>query len=115
MDKLTAIKIKYNDGTYSDQIPVSVLAGNVEWDSTHTLVDILGNVAIDAKGNIQDQIDQLFNLISKVGTGSGSFPLVKIATASNAAVPIDVRNDIKTSSNVTVPIDVKIDVKEKKE
>ena len=115
MDKLTAIKIKYNDGTYSDQIPVSVLAGNVEWDSTHTLVDILGNVAIDAKGNIQDQIDQLFNLISKVGTGSGSFPLVKITTSSNVTVPIDVKNDIITSSNVTVPIDVRIDVKEKTE
>ena len=29
MDKLTAIKIKYDDGTYSDEIPVSALAENV--------------------------------------------------------------------------------------
>ena len=61
MDKLTAIKIKYDDGTYSDEIPVSVLAENVEWDSTHTLVDVLGNIDTDVTGSIQDQISQLFN------------------------------------------------------
>lgn len=61
MDKLTAIKIKYNDGTYSDEIPVSALSENVEWDSTHTLVDILGNIDVDVTGTIQDQISQLSN------------------------------------------------------
>ena len=61
MDKLTAIKIKYDDGTYSDEIPVSVLAENVEWDSTHTLVDVLGSIEVDVTGTIQDQISQLFN------------------------------------------------------
>lgn len=29
MDKLIAMKIKYDDGTYSDEIPISVLAENV--------------------------------------------------------------------------------------
>ena len=61
MDKLTAIKIKYNDGTYSDEIPVSVLSENVEWDSTHTLVDVLGSIDVKVTGTIQDQISQLFN------------------------------------------------------
>lgn len=61
MDKLTAIKIKYDDGTYSDEIPVSVLSKNVEWDNTHTLVDVLGSINVDATGTIQDQISQLFN------------------------------------------------------
>ena len=61
MDKLTAIKIKYDDGTYSDEIPVSVLSENVEWDSTHTLVDVLGSIDVKATGTIQDQISQLFN------------------------------------------------------
>lgn len=61
MDKLTAIKIKYDDGTYSDEIPVSALAENVEWDSTHTLVDILGSVDVAATGTIQDQISRLLN------------------------------------------------------
>ena len=61
MDKLTAIKIKYDDGTYSDEIPISALAENIEWDSSYSLVDILGEVAYDTKGSIQDQISQLFN------------------------------------------------------
>lgn len=61
MDKLTAIKIKYDDGTYSDEIPVSVLSENIEWDSTHTLVDVLGSIDVDVTGTIQDQISQLFN------------------------------------------------------
>ena len=61
MDKLTAIKIKYNDGTYSDEIPVSVLSKNVEWDNTHTLVDVLGSIDVDVTGTIQNQINQLFN------------------------------------------------------
>ena len=61
MDKLTAIKIKYDDVTYSDEIPVSVLSENVEWDNTHTLVDVLGSIDVDVTGTIQDQISQLFN------------------------------------------------------
>ena len=61
MDKLTAIKIKYDDETYSDEIPISVLGENVEWDATHTLVDVLGSVDVDTTGTIQDQISQLFN------------------------------------------------------
>lgn len=61
MDKLTAIKIKYGDGTYSDEIPVSVLSENVEWDGTHTLVDVLGSIDVDVTGTIQDQISRLFN------------------------------------------------------
>lgn len=61
MDKLTAIKIKYDNGTYSDEIPVGVLSENVEWDSTHTLIDILGSINVDSTGTIQDQISRLFN------------------------------------------------------
>lgn len=61
MDKLTAIKIKYDDGTYSDEIPISVLSENVEWDNTHTLVDVLGSIDVDVTGTIQDQIDKLSN------------------------------------------------------
>ena len=61
MDKLTAIKIKYDNDTYSDQIPMSVLAQNVEWDNVHNIVDILGNVKISTNGNLQNQIDGKMN------------------------------------------------------
>lgn len=61
MDKLIAIRIKYDDQTYSEQIPVSVLAENVQWNQSITLKDILGNIDLNNKGNIQDQIDELKN------------------------------------------------------
>ena len=61
MDKLTAIKIKYDDGTYSDQIPVSAMAENIQWDDMHTLIDIIGDVDIDSVGNIQEQIDRFLS------------------------------------------------------
>lgn len=65
MNKLVAIRIKYDDQTYSEQIPVSVLAENVQWDESSTLIDILGNINLTHKGNIQDQIDELNNRISQ--------------------------------------------------
>ena len=61
MDKLVAIRIKYDDQTYSEQIPVSVLAENIQWNQSITLKDILGNIDLNNKGNIQDQIDGLNN------------------------------------------------------
>ena len=90
MDKLTAIKIKYDDGTYSDEIPVSVLSENVEWDNTHTLVDVLGSIDVDVTGTIQDQISQLFN--EKVSTSA-------LQTYVNQQLNTDVSNWL--SANVT--------------
>ena len=84
MDKLTAIKIKYDDGTYSDEIPVSVLAENVEWDNTHTLVDVLGSIDVDVTGTIQDQISQLFN--EKVNASEYNTLVNKVDNLSNEKV-----------------------------
>lgn len=90
MDKLTAIKIKYDDGTYSDEIPISVLSENVEWDSTHTLVDVLGSIDVDVTGTIQDQISQLFN--EKVG-------ITQLQTYVNNQLNTDVTNWLNTYVN----------------
>jgi hypothetical protein len=46
MDKLTSIRIKRDDGTYSDKIFISALSENIIWDNSHTLVDVLGNIDI---------------------------------------------------------------------
>ena len=66
LDKLTAIKIKYDDSNYSDSIPVGVFAKDVEWDQDgHTLKDtILGEIDFQSKGTVQEQLNQLF--LSKV-------------------------------------------------
>ena len=90
MDKLTAIKIKYDDGTYSDEIPVSVLSENVEWDSTHTLVDVLGSIDVDVTGTIQDQISQLFN--EKISVS-------ELQTYVNGQLNTDVTNWLNTNVN----------------
>lgn len=61
-DKIKAIKIKQENGTYSEEIPISVNVQNVQWDeNNHTLLDVLGSVDISSsgKGNLQHQIDEL--------------------------------------------------------
>ena len=37
------------------------MAENVEWNNTHSLVEVLGSIAFDTKGSVQDQLTQLFN------------------------------------------------------
>jgi len=41
-----------------------VFAASVNWDTTLTLVDVLGPIAFSTKGSIQDQINRL--LIDKI-------------------------------------------------
>lgn len=43
---------------YSDEIPIGVSAQNVNWDNSHNLKQILGNIDID-KGTVQEQIDNI--------------------------------------------------------
>ena len=64
-DKLTAIKIKQPDGTYSDQILISVLAENVRYDATKGLIDQLNyldgrisNIIAASSGSVSTQLDQ---------------------------------------------------------
>ena len=64
MDKLAAIRI-YDGQNYSDEIPVTALAENIQWDESSTLIDILGSINLTRKGNIQDQIDELNNRINQ--------------------------------------------------
>ena len=58
MDKLTAIRIKYPNGTYSDQILISELAENVRYGDVYSVADIL------------DQLDAKINAIIALPDGS---------------------------------------------
>lgn len=59
MDRLTAIRIKYKDETFSDDIPVGVLAQNIQYHE-NTLIDVIGdNIDVNQKGSLQDQINKL--------------------------------------------------------
>lgn len=61
MNKITSIKIKYADGSYSGQIPISVLAENINWDDTHSIIDAIGDVDINTTGSLQNQINKKVN------------------------------------------------------
>lgn len=55
-DKLTAIRIKQQDGTYGPQIPVGADAVNVKYDNNRSVKDTLGNVKTTS---LQEQIDNI--------------------------------------------------------
>lgn len=56
-DKLTAVRIKQPNGSYSDEIPISAKTDDVLYKNTqYNLNEILGNVNV-LKGSIQEQID----------------------------------------------------------
>lgn len=56
MNKLTNVKIKRDDGTYSNEIPIAVSAQYVKWNSSYNIKQVLGNVRMN-DGDIQTQID----------------------------------------------------------
>ena len=68
MDRLTAIKIKYEDGTYSDEIPIYVTAENVEYNNEYSLIETLGYIDIKKDGNIQQQINKIISISAKIPT-----------------------------------------------
>lgn len=59
MDKITTIKIKYADGSFSSPIPIGVFAQAVEWKDNQSLRDVIGSgFDLDTKGSIQSQLDR---------------------------------------------------------
>lgn len=58
-DKLTAIKIKQENGTYGPQIPVGAKAENVQYKNTeYSIEEVIGDININ-KGPLQEQIDNI--------------------------------------------------------
>ena len=69
-NKITGVRIKYIDGTYSNEIPISTTVGNVKWDSSTSLEDILGQLDI-ADGTVKEQLDRIV-YESKTAAQSGT-------------------------------------------
>ena len=66
MDKLKSIKIKYQDGTYSDEIPIGVSIENVDYNDTKTLKQVLD---LDiTKGTVEERLNKQSNDISSMST-----------------------------------------------
>ena len=87
-NRLIAVKIRYEDQSYSNQIPIGVLAENVEYDKQHNLIDILGNVDLTKTDNIQNQITQNKIDLAKINTATPSDidKVLKVKTVSNGKV-----------------------------
>ena len=63
MKQLTTVRIKYDDGHFSDLIPIGIFAKNVNWSEddgdSRTLVDVIGANFDQAEYPIQSQINLL--------------------------------------------------------
>lgn len=57
-DKLTAVRIKQQNGQYGPQIPVGAKAENVKYDNIYSVKEVLGNVKTNV-GPLQEQIDNI--------------------------------------------------------
>lgn len=58
-DKLVAVRIKQQDNTYSNEIPIGAKAENVAYDNTKNLLQVLGTIDM-YKGDVQTQLNALF-------------------------------------------------------
>lgn len=57
-DKLTAIRLKQQNGQYGPQIPIGAKAENIKYDKIYSVKEVLGNVDT-IKGPLQKQIDNI--------------------------------------------------------
>ena len=55
------IKIKKQDGTFTDYIPIGANAENVEMNNGESVEDIIGNIDLESKGNIEEQFELLYH------------------------------------------------------
>ena len=96
-DKLTAIKIKRANGTYSDPVYISVLAQNVIYDGTSNVTDVLNR--LDAR------IDSIIALPSGSTTGDAELIDTRVGadgTTYNTAGAAIRANDQKAKEVVQV-------------
>ena len=83
-DKLTAVRLKQADGTYTDQIPIWTTADNVAYKNNYTLQQAIGNINISTDGNIEQQLENLNNKYNNALAAFGT-PL----TAADASAMTD--------------------------
>lgn len=90
MDKLKSIKIKYQDGTYSDEIPIGVSVENVDYNDTKTLKQVL---SLDVtKGTVEERLNKQSNDISSMSATVNNAN-ENASAASTKADAVDARLD----------------------
>lgn len=74
MNKLAAIRIVYEDGTYSDPIPITALMKNIQWSESKSLLDVLGEDLNDDGESVKDKFDRLKSLVNNIITFIDNIP-----------------------------------------
>ena len=59
MDKITKIRIKNQDGTYTDPVPIGADAENVVLSTGYTVEQTIGQLDININGNIKTQLENI--------------------------------------------------------
>ena len=67
MNKLSSIKIRYKDGTYSEEIPIGILVENIKYNDEKSLKQVLGNLDYD-KGTVEERLNNLDTVVLKTST-----------------------------------------------
>lgn len=61
MNKVKYVRLEKEDGTYSESIPLSVDADQINMSNGKDLQEIIGNIDVDTDGNIANQLNDLDN------------------------------------------------------
>lgn len=61
MDRIKKLKIKKQDGTFSDYIPIGADAENIDFENGYSLDEIVGDINPDEDGTLEVQLTELYN------------------------------------------------------
>lgn len=84
MSKLTTVKIKYDNGNLSGQIPIGMEAENVYWNNQETLKDKLGDLDSDSR-DVETRLEDAATRIQELEDADYE---TKISTAQNGIISL---------------------------
>ena len=65
MDRIKKLKIKKQDGTFSDYIPIGADAENIDFTNGYNLDQIVGNINPDEDGTLEIQLSKISDKVDK--------------------------------------------------
>ena len=60
------VKIKKEDDTYTDYIPIGADARNISMSNGYNVQDTIGNINVDEDGNIAEQLAHLKQILQEL-------------------------------------------------
>lgn len=66
MDRIKKLKIKKQDGTFSDYIPIGAESGNVTDRQGYNLQEVIGDIDVENDGNISDRLKEIESKVDDI-------------------------------------------------